>query len=126
MKPPPFLISAAAVINYVCPTPNTNIVIFGGKILDLFHCGGRWSEMNGLPSWSFAGMRRRRREGRVEWSVCVCGGVIRSQGEKGGLYCTYSRGRWTWPARESQVCWERPVWFWGSLHWDLTPNCPGT
>lgn len=28
MKPPPFLISTAAVINYVCPTPNTNIVIF--------------------------------------------------------------------------------------------------
>lgn len=76
MKPPPFLISAAAVINYVCPTPNTNIVIFGGKILDLFHCGGRRSEMNGLPSWSFAGMRRRRREGRVGW----VGGVIRSLG----------------------------------------------
>lgn len=55
----------AAVINYVCPTPNTNIVIFGGEILDLFHCGGRRSEMNGLPSWSFAGMRRRRR--RVGW-----------------------------------------------------------
>lgn len=28
MEPPPFLISTAAVINYVCPTPNTNIVIF--------------------------------------------------------------------------------------------------
>lgn len=28
MKPLPFLISTAAVINYVCPTPNTNIVIF--------------------------------------------------------------------------------------------------
>lgn len=72
MKPPPFLISMAAVINYVCPTPNTNIVIFGGEILDLFHCGGRRSEMNGLPSWSFAEMRRRRK-GR-ESGVVVVGG----------------------------------------------------
>lgn len=70
-----------AVINYVCPTPNTNIVIFAGKILDLFHCGGRRSEMNGLPSWSFAGMRRRRKEGRVGWDW----GVIRSLG--GGCVC---------------------------------------
>lgn len=62
MKPPPFLISMAAVINYVCPTPNTNIVIFGeegGGLLDLFHCGGPRSEMNGLSSWSFAGIGRR-------------------------------------------------------------------
>ena len=56
MKPPPFLISVTAVINYTCPTPNTNIVIFGGKILDLFQSGGGRSEMNGLSSWSFAGM----------------------------------------------------------------------
>lgn len=33
--------------------------------------------MNGLPSWSFAGMRRRRREER-EWGREVGGGVIRS------------------------------------------------
>lgn len=74
----------AAVINYACPTPNTNIVIFGGKILDLFHCGGRRSEMNGLPSWSFVEMRRRR-GGRVEW------GVIRSV-QGGGMQlrmCTW-------------------------------------
>lgn len=31
----------------------------GGGVLDLFHCGGPRSEMNGLSSWSFAGIGRR-------------------------------------------------------------------
>lgn len=46
MKPPPFLISTAEVINYVCPTPNTNIVIFGGKKILIYFIvvaeGVRW------------------------------------------------------------------------------------
>lgn len=74
----------AAVINYICPTPNTNIVIFGGGgVLDLFRCGGPRNEMNGLSSWSFAGDRE---EGTGEGRT------------------------WTGPALESRVYRETPVW----------------
>lgn len=52
--------------------------------------------MNGLPSWSFAGMKRRRegRVGGVRRSACAClgkggGGGIRSL-EVGQLCRTYS------------------------------------
>lgn len=83
-----------AVINYSCPTPNTNIVIFGGKILDLFQSGGGRSEMNGLSSWSFAGMGGGG--GTVNWRT------------------------WTAPAQESQVYSERLVWVPASLCRDLT------
>lgn len=57
MKPPPFLISTAAVINYVCPTPNTNIVIFGGENFLIYFIvvaeGVRWmaSHHGHLQGW---------------------------------------------------------------------------
>lgn len=57
--------------------------------------------MNGLPSWSFAGMRRRRRkgEGRVRWGVAR---VIRSL--EGGValgrtYSTVEDVDWAGPRR---------------------------
>lgn len=60
--------------------------------------------MNGLPSWSFAGMRRRRR-GREGWGNKIT--------EGGGVQDM---------DRENQAYRERPVWVGVSLCWDQTPT----
>lgn len=95
MKPPPFLISMAAVINYVCPTPNTNIVIFGGG----------WGSWFISLWWSKEG---------DEWPLIM---VICRDREEGSA----ERRTWTGPAQESRVYRETPVWVLASLSRALSP-----
>lgn len=66
--------------------------------------------MNGLPSWSFAGMRRRRR--RVGWG----------NKRRGGGVSTVEWRTCIGLAQESQVYRERPDWVLVSLCRDLTPT----